>query len=262
VVWTEGGELLTFGHGGCGKLGHGAHGNERVPRLVEALAGKKVVGASAGEQHAVVWTEGGEVYSFGDGHGGKLGHGAHGNERVPRLVEGLAGKKVVGASAGATYTVVWTEGGEVYTFGFGRWGNLGHGGLEDELVPRLVEGLAGGKVVGASAGQYHSVVWTEGGEVYSCGDGGDGQLGHGRQGMELVPRVLEALSGKKVVGAAAGFSHTVVWTEGGDVYTFGGDDHGELGRDARYGGVGIDAGQPHNQFRAVPGLIEPAMLEA
>jgi len=65
------------------------------------------------------------------------------NELVPRLVQGLAGKKVIGAAAGADHTVVWTDAGEVFTFGLGFNGQLGHGrddhdGGEDELVPRLV----------------------------------------------------------------------------------------------------------------------------
>ena len=36
---TEGGELLTFGDGEGGSLGHGGEGGEYVPRLVVALAG-------------------------------------------------------------------------------------------------------------------------------------------------------------------------------------------------------------------------------
>jgi hypothetical protein len=40
-----------------------------------------------------------------------------------------------------------------------------------------------------------------------------------------VPRLVEALAGKKVVGAAAGFEHTAVWTEAGELFTFGYGDH-------------------------------------
>ena len=67
-------------------------------------------------------------------------------ELVPRLVEALAGKTVVGASAGAYHTSPWTDAGEVFTFGSGNYGQLGHGGDEDgdehELVPRLVVSFA------------------------------------------------------------------------------------------------------------------------
>jgi alpha-tubulin suppressor-like RCC1 family protein len=199
-----------------------------VPRVVEALAGKKVVGASAGETHTVAWTEGGEVYTFGCGEGGRLGHGGDGVELVPRVVEALAGKKVVGVSAGTAHTVAWTEGGEVYTFGWGGEGRLGHGGEEHEFVPRVVEALAGEKVVGASVGDHHTVAWTEGGEVYTFGFGLYGRLGHWGAENERVPRVVDALAGKKVMGASAGDHHTVAWTEG-EVYTFGWGKDGRLG---------------------------------
>jgi len=48
----------------------------------------------------------------------------------------LAGKKVVGAAAGVGHTVAWTKEGELFTFGWGSHGQLGHGGNQKELVPR------------------------------------------------------------------------------------------------------------------------------
>ena len=67
----------------------------------EALAGKKVIGLAAGHLHTAVWTEAGELFTFGDGDHGQLGHGGTQHELVPRLVGALAGKKVIGPSAGS-----------------------------------------------------------------------------------------------------------------------------------------------------------------
>ena len=127
--------------GHFGRLGHGGLGtqNELLPRLVEALAGNKVIGASAGGHHTTVWTDTGELFAFGWGQFGQLGHGGHTNELVPRLVKALVGKKVVGASPGFSHTVVSTEDGDIFTFGGGLYGQLGHGGKQQEQVPRLVE---------------------------------------------------------------------------------------------------------------------------
>ena len=89
-----------------------------VPRLVQGeLAGKKVAGVAAGRYHTVVFTEAGDLYTFGRGENGQLGHGGIGNESVPRLVGGLAGQRVVSATAGNTFTAVATEQGEVFCFG-------------------------------------------------------------------------------------------------------------------------------------------------
>ena len=76
---------------------------------------------------------------------------------MPRLVEGLVGKKVVGAAAGDDFTLLITEAGELYTCGYGGWGQTGHGANNHAIgVPRLVQGeLTGKKVVGAAAGDFH-----------------------------------------------------------------------------------------------------------
>jgi len=249
AAWTEEGELFTFGYGGYGvnngfgKLGHGGGQTELVPRLVEALAGKKVVGVSAGEAHTAAWTEEGELFTFGVGYSGRLGHGGEQTEPVPRLVQALAGKKVVGAAAGGNHTMVWTEEGELFTFGIGFFGRLGHGGEEDELVPRLVEALAGKKVVGAAAGERHTVAWTEERELFTFGWGNQGRLGHGVLQTERVPRLVEALAGKQVIGAAAGKYHTAAWTEEGELFTFGNAFYGQLGHGA-------------TQNELVPSLVE------
>ena len=36
---------------------------------------------------------------------------------------------------------MWTDEGKVYSFGGGAYGQLGHGSGENELVPRLIEGV-------------------------------------------------------------------------------------------------------------------------
>jgi formate dehydrogenase assembly factor FdhD len=40
--------------------------HEYAPRLVEALVGKIVVGAATGCFHTAVWTDTGELFTFGD----------------------------------------------------------------------------------------------------------------------------------------------------------------------------------------------------
>ena len=44
--------------------------------------------------------------------------------------------------------------GAVFTFGAGRYGQLGHKSLEDELCPRLVEEPWGAKATKIACGRY------------------------------------------------------------------------------------------------------------
>jgi alpha-tubulin suppressor-like RCC1 family protein len=119
-----------------GQLGHGGYANELVPRLVQGLLGRRVIGLAAGYNHTVVCTSEGQLYTFGEGADGQLGHGAEANELVPRLVEGLPGSRVVGLASGlGDHSVVWTDDGTVYSIGYGDHGRLGHGDAESVCVP-------------------------------------------------------------------------------------------------------------------------------
>ena len=120
-----------------------------MPIQVDGLF--NVIGASAGLRHTAVWTQDqGQFFTFGDGRDGQLGHGRSRSSSSfhlrPKRVAALAYEKVVGGSAGLCQTAVWTEEGEIFTFGQGRFGALGHGnGQDDEWSdvhePRLVMAL-------------------------------------------------------------------------------------------------------------------------
>ena len=91
VAWTDAGELLTWGRGDKGRLGHGpgepgATDVVLVPRVVQALAGQRVVRASAAS-HTMALTATGRVYTFGQGSDGELGQGDQISRFTPRVVE-------------------------------------------------------------------------------------------------------------------------------------------------------------------------------
>ena len=152
--------------------------------------------------------------------------------RMPRRVEGgLLGKRVVQVSCGAFHTAVITSTGELFTFGQGRFGQLGHGKEKNTVLPRRVEGeLVGNHAVQVSCGAQHTAVITSTGELFTFGAGEIGRLGHGGQVIgALVPRRVEALVGTRVVQVACGAAHTAVTTSTGEVYTFGVGNGGQLG---------------------------------
>jgi hypothetical protein len=78
---------------------------------------------------------------------GSLAMEGHRAEHVPRLVEALAGKKLIniGASVRGVHMAVWTDAGELFTFEQGNFGRLGHAGRgmcrgDQRLVRRWWEG--------------------------------------------------------------------------------------------------------------------------
>eukprot|EP00947_MAST-08B_sp_MAST-8B-sp1_P004458 g4458.t1 len=144
---------------------------------------------------------------------------------------------------GSDYSLFLTEDGKAYSCGTGGAGKLGHGNQETQHVPKLIEALSGVRVCAVSAGDHHSLFLTEGGKVYSCGSGGSGQLGHGNEEDQYVPKLIEALSGVRVCAVSAGGWYSLFLTEDGKAYSCGYGNCGKLGH-----------GNEDNQH--VPKLIE------
>ena len=71
---------------------------------------------ACGGAHTVGVTPTGDLYTWGHGANGKLGHGNEENFDTPKLVTCLAGKKVVHAACGAWHTSVVTSDGDLYTW--------------------------------------------------------------------------------------------------------------------------------------------------
>jgi alpha-tubulin suppressor-like RCC1 family protein len=106
---------------------------------------------AAGELHSMALTRTGELYSWGTGNSGQLGHGDKEDLAVPRVVDGINGA-VIEISGGESYSLVTTAEGSVHSFGTGDSGDvfggrLGLGGeVAEALTPTAIDGITLGDV--------------------------------------------------------------------------------------------------------------------
>lgn len=218
------GEVLSFGCGQDGRLGHGPQCTDRItPRMVEGLRGVCVRHISAGYVHNIVLSTTGEAYTFGYGNYGELGHGHDITcQNVPKMIEKFRGHRVVDASAGDTHTLALDSNGTVWSFGHGELGNLGHSDKQHQFIPtRVFIAATTDRIVGVSAGNFHSVIWSATGHLLTFGLGSTGLLGLADFRDRSVPTVVTCLLGKPVVMASAGEEFTLVRTRGGRTFAFG-----------------------------------------
>jgi hypothetical protein len=89
----------------------------------------KVKTFAAGYAFTVVVTDDGKVYSFGVNEAGQLGHGHRFNTHEPTLIEALREKHVVAVACGQQHCLALTADHQVYSWGLGVFGQLGHGTL-------------------------------------------------------------------------------------------------------------------------------------
>ena len=146
LALTAGGSVWSWGYGGFGALGHGDQQHQLLPKKVEAFAGQRVVAVSAGTSHSIALTADGSVWSWGGGRGGRLGHGDQQDQLLPKKIEAFAGRRVVAVSAGGHHSIAVSADGDVFTWGKGEDGCLGHGeDLSNQLLPKKIETWAPGQ---------------------------------------------------------------------------------------------------------------------
>ncbi|XP_022997751.1 ultraviolet-B receptor UVR8-like [Cucurbita maxima] len=251
AVLSREGRVYTFSWGSDGRLGHHTEPNDLEPRpLMGALENTPVVQIAAGYCYLLALAchpNGMSVYSVGCGLGGKLGHGSRTDEKHPRLIEQfqLLNFQPVVVAAGAWHAAVVGRDGRVCTWGWGRYGCLGHGNEECESSPKVVEALSNVKAVHVATGDYTTFVVSDDGDVYSFGCGESASLGHNidvpggqgnRQPRILSPELVRSLKqiSERVVQISLTNSiywnaHTFALTESGKLYAFGAGDKGQLG---------------------------------
>ncbi|XP_022752404.1 PH, RCC1 and FYVE domains-containing protein 1-like isoform X2 [Durio zibethinus] len=241
---TKQGEVFSWGEESGGRLGHGVDSDVLHPKLIDALSNTNIELVACGECHTCAVSLSGDLYTWGDGtyNFGLLGHGNEVSHWVPKRVNGpLEGIHVSSISCGPWHTAVVTSAGQLFTFGDGTFGVLGHGDRNSISIPREVESLKGLRTVRAACGVWHTAAVVEvmvgsssssncsSGKLFTWGDGDKGRLGHGDKEAKLIPTFVAALVEPNFCQVACGHCLTVVLTTSGHVYTMGSPVYGQLG---------------------------------
>ncbi|XP_054256539.1 E3 ubiquitin-protein ligase HERC2 isoform X5 [Indicator indicator] len=230
---TADGKLYATGYGAGGRLGIGGTESVSTPTLLESIQHVfiKKVAVNSGGKHCLALSSEGEVYSWGEAEDGKLGHGNRSPCDRPRVIESLRGIEVVDIAAGGAHSACITAAGDLFTWGKGRYGRLGHGDSEDQLKPKLVEALQGYRVIdiACGSGDAQTLCLTDDDTVWSWGDGDYGKLGRGGSDGCKVPMKIDSLTGLGVVKVECGSQFSVALTKSGAVYTWGKGDYHRLG---------------------------------
>uniref|UniRef100_A0A672N7B5 RCC1 domain containing 1 n=1 Tax=Sinocyclocheilus grahami TaxID=75366 RepID=A0A672N7B5_SINGR len=152
-----------------GQLGHGALASQEEPQVVEALWGVPIRAVSAGSWHSASVSAGGDLYMWGWNESGQLGLLSRGLEEeklggksrkteqpinedekkeadvfisiqaLPALVDIPNVSEISRISCGSRHTAAGTGTGDLYTWGWGHCGQLGHGTENSTDEPTLVD---------------------------------------------------------------------------------------------------------------------------
>jgi len=252
-LWTCGTENNEGFNGAAHLLGHAVDPDDDLtaprsvdpPTLVPSMQGKCIVSVATGGEHCLALSCAGEVYSWGEGHYGSLGHADGSARAVPSRIESLsmiesikAGPDLKSAAVGPDLkSAAVDEVGRLFTWGLARDlrdkavpSGLGYAidsQTECQLTPMRVDALSEDRVVGIALGSGFTLAVTDTSTVFSCGSSWFGLLGHGAVGpvreVEVLPRRIEALAQTewRFVAVAAGANQALALTEEGELYGWG-----------------------------------------
>ncbi|OQS04948.1 regulator of chromosome condensation (RCC1) [Thraustotheca clavata] len=229
----------------CGLNDANLKDNERTmyfPTLFEHFGGSVITDYAAGENHALAVTEFGDVYSWGRGNDGELGHGDRESMKIPKKIKGLEDQIIKSVACGNVHSLATTISGQVY-----MWGLLHDPTAPDEEEMRE-NNDAMGMLHGISSVAQPNTEIDEAPELHfferivrdaeARFAEGENEVTDFEQGMtkvslfrsrQLVPRLCTSLVGRVITKVAAGFGHSIVIDSFGQAYSCGYNDNGQLG---------------------------------
>nr|XP_028698374.1 X-linked retinitis pigmentosa GTPase regulator isoform X7 [Macaca mulatta] len=133
-------------------------------------------------------------------------------------------------SCGDEHTAVVTGNNKLYVFGSNNWGQLGLGSKSTISKPTCVKALKPEKVKLAACGRNHTLVSTEGGNVYATGGNDEGQLGLGDTEERNTFHVISFFTSEhKIKQLSAGSNTSAALTEDGRLFMWGDNSEGQIG---------------------------------
>lgn len=235
LALTNDGIVFGWGLGQRGCLGLGNATVALTPSILEKTADcadfRDIRDIACGASHCLALSQSDVLYSWGCGLAGRLGHGNEEHYNMPKLVSKATSYHFDKLSAGYCHSAAITKDLELYTWGDGAYGKLGHGNCCNEYEPLHVVELTMCRIISVSCGVFHTLCTSQSEKCYAFGGGSQGKLGLDIivDDDSLLPKKIIALDEYNIVDTAAGPYHSVALTDDGKLFTWGSNREGRLG---------------------------------
>ncbi|GMF32093.1 unnamed protein product [Phytophthora lilii] len=160
LALTDSGRVAAWGWNRFGQVAATAEEEVvRVPTIVAFSMPVQIIKVAAGGRHSMAVDSSGRVWAWGSNEYGQLGVGSDVMQlHTPVPVALPTDVRIEHSAAGWAHSALISSGGEVLTFGWGLYNQLGHGSTQNEHQPVVVDALRGldSKVVQVACGNWHS----------------------------------------------------------------------------------------------------------
>jgi alpha-tubulin suppressor-like RCC1 family protein len=199
------GDLWTFGTVEKHANGHDGKYDEPSPKLLDnpkIIVGIDFRQVACGSFHTLALTASGQIWAWGWNEFGQLGLNDIQNRRHPeRLVE-FSARNIRKIACGETHSICLSD-RDVYTFGNGAQGALGHGNAKSQRQPKKVMKITDqNRIRDVEAGPQYTVAITDLGQMYFWGNM-KSTSGRGAKHVYNVPVRFKGL--EAIYGVACGW---------------------------------------------------------
>ncbi|MED6234750.1 Serine/threonine-protein kinase Nek8 [Ataeniobius toweri] len=218
-----------------------------ISRFLEGQSGVTIKSVSCGDLFTTCMTDRGIIMTFGSGSNGCLGHGNFNDVTQPKIVEALLGYELVQVSCGASHVLAVTNEREVFAWGRGDNGRLGLGTQDTHNCPQQVSLPAEFEAQRVVCGVDCSMIISMQCCILACGSNRFNKLGLDKitaaeepnpvnqveEVNSYTPIQSDPLNSERIVYIDIGTAHSVAVAEEGRCYTFGSNQHGQMGCSSR-----------------------------
>ncbi|KAI8370326.1 regulator of chromosome condensation 1/beta-lactamase-inhibitor protein II [Radiomyces spectabilis] len=220
-------------------------GVQSVPALFEPLQKYTIVDIAAGTDHCLALTNTGRVLVWGNGQQGQLGRRVIERRKRNALVPvSMALRNIKAIGSGSYHSFALSHDNDLYVWGLNNFQQCGLLTKETPTapntvnVPTIIRGLKGkGPIKSVTAGEHHSLVLLENGDIYGFGRADSSQIGLPQSMIDELhtheegqdtsqfkraigyPTKIPAIS--KVRQVSSGSNHAIAVTTQGKAYTWG-----------------------------------------
>jgi len=241
LLLTNQGRLLVCGDNNDGQLGIDSQ-NPTVtsPTLltIQGLRSGAVyrdITSSRGSNYAI--TEQLEVVTWGLNNYGQLGDGTTINRMQPGPIRFplQSSENVQSVFAGDHHAFAISTRGRVFGWGYNQFGQLGDHTNLQRNQPTLItfsNMQAQERVVEIAAGESHTLFLTNLHRIFATGNNDHGQCGDNSTISKNLPTLVKIISlpaNDQIIHIYAGLQHSLCLTNGGSVYSWGNNFHGQCG---------------------------------
>jgi len=217
------GSLWAWGYNGYGQLGDGTIVNSYDP--VKIGDGWASVSSDMSDHTLAIRTDG-SLWAWGHNWYGQVGDGTNGTteDRNEPVQIGTATDWIY-AFTGPYHSMAINGSGELWTWGWNEYGQLGDGTATERNTP--VRAGTATDWVSVTGGYYHTVAVNDNGDVWVCGSNESGLLGNGTSFNGSTHVMIGPAT--DWVYASVGYSHTVAIRKDGTLWAWGTNWSGQIG---------------------------------